>query len=138
MKDMTNETSIVVFVCEHGSAKSTIAAAHFNKLSSEGKLNARAISRGTDPDDTYPPHVTEGLRADGLLAEESRPKKLSADDIAKAARVVVFNQLPDEYLRGGPVDDWSDVPPVSEGYEIARYEIVNRVKSLADALYSTS
>ena len=32
----------VVFVCEHGAAKSLIAAAYFNKLAGERGLSARA------------------------------------------------------------------------------------------------
>lgn len=126
---------VILFVCEHGSAKSTIAAAHFNKLARDGKLNARAISRGTDPDDTYPRGVTTGLHADGLDVEELRPKELSDTDILNAARIITFSQLPSEQPRISPIDDWSDVPAVSENYEIARDEIVRRVRLVIDELY---
>ncbi|MGH9334858.1 MAG: hypothetical protein ACRD21_14045, partial [Vicinamibacteria bacterium] len=44
------EPRTVVFVCEHGAAKSVIAAAHFNRLAKERELPFRAISRGTVPD----------------------------------------------------------------------------------------
>ena len=40
----------VLFVCEHGAAKSVIAAAYFNQLASEKNLDVRAIERGTNPD----------------------------------------------------------------------------------------
>ena len=30
--------STIVFVCEHGSAKSVVAAAHFNRLAAEARL----------------------------------------------------------------------------------------------------
>jgi len=39
--------SVVVFVCEHGSAKNVIAAAYFNKLAKEQNLKMQAVSRGT-------------------------------------------------------------------------------------------
>ena len=45
-----NQNSKIVFVCEHGAAKSVIAVAYFNKLASEAKLEFHAIARGTNPD----------------------------------------------------------------------------------------
>lgn len=41
----------VVFVCEHGAAKSLIASAYFNTLAAERGLCARATFRGVDPKD---------------------------------------------------------------------------------------
>jgi len=38
-----------VFICEHGAAKSVIAAAYFNKLAAERHLNFHAIARGLTP-----------------------------------------------------------------------------------------
>ena len=40
----------ILFVCEHGSAKSVVAAAHFNRIAAARGLPFRAISRGTVPD----------------------------------------------------------------------------------------
>lgn len=134
---MSSERPIVLFVCEHGSAKSTIAAAHFNKLARDRNLNAHAVSRGTNPDHAYPPNVTAGLRSDGLHAEESTPKKLSVTDLSTAARVVTFNQLASEQPGNLTIDDWSDVPPVSEDYGISRDEIVKRVESVLEELSLT-
>jgi protein-tyrosine-phosphatase len=53
----------VVFVCEHGSAKSVVAAANFNRLAGERGLGLRAVSRGTDPDAEIAPNAEAGLRA---------------------------------------------------------------------------
>ncbi len=44
-----NHDRMVVFVCEHGSAKSVIAAAFFDKLARERGLTLRAVARGTQP-----------------------------------------------------------------------------------------
>ena len=123
---------IVLFVCEHGSAKSTIAAAHFNKLARERNLKVKAISRGTDPDETFPANVTAGLLDDGLHAGQSKPEKLRDRDLEAAARVVFFNGIPAEYPAKLLLRDWSNVPPVSEDYGAARDEIVKRVKSLLE------
>jgi chromate transporter len=40
---------LVVFVCEHGSAKSLVAASFFERLAKERGMPVRAISRGTFP-----------------------------------------------------------------------------------------
>src|SRR5260370_40499323 len=40
----------VVFVCEHGSAKSVIAAAHFERLAREEGLLFEVVAPGTPPD----------------------------------------------------------------------------------------
>src|SRR5215467_9813815 len=63
----------VVFVCEHGSAKSVIAAAHFNRLAAEKGLPYRAIARGTKPDDVVAPAVKAGLASDGLDVSNWKP-----------------------------------------------------------------
>ena len=34
----------IVFVCEHGAAKSIIAAAYFNKLAREMSIDSRAVA----------------------------------------------------------------------------------------------
>src|SRR5262249_56748441 len=71
--------STVVFVCEHGAAKSVIAAAHFNRLASELKLPYRAVARGTNPDDAGSAAVRNGLAAGGLDVTACQPKSLSQD-----------------------------------------------------------
>lgn len=130
----TKQEPLVVFVCEHGSAKSVIAAAHFNKLASDRNLNVRAISRGTNPDKEIAPKAVEGLRADGLAVGREKPKKLSSADVSKGIRVVAFCELPDAYRKGVRVEQWSDIPAVSEDYNKARDAIVERVRHLLDEL----
>ncbi len=44
------QTKRIVFVCEHGSAKSIIAVSYFNKIAKEKNLSWEAVSRGTSPD----------------------------------------------------------------------------------------
>lgn len=131
-----NQESTVVFVCEHGSAKSVIAAAHFNKLAGERDSKLRAVSRGTNPDVEIAPNTVRGLEADGLAAGEQRPKKLSQTDVAGAARVVTFCELPEGFDNLAPVERWDDVPPVSEDYAKARDAMVGRIKRLLDELES--
>lgn len=120
----------ILFICEHGSAKSVIAAAHYEKLARELGVDSRAASRGTDPDVEFPPHVLAGLRSDDLEPLDKTPVALSEKDIAVATKVIAFcspNMLPESAI---PNEVWDDVPPVSEGYTRARDEIVRRVERM--------
>ena len=133
MKKLIGEEQVVIFVCEHGSAKSVVAAAHFNKLAKERNLPVRAISRGTNPDEEIAPIAASGLQADGLAAGEEKPKRLSQADLVGAARLVSFCPLPETYSAAIAVEHWNDVPPMSENYDKARARIVERIKLLLDS-----
>ena len=132
----TKRMSVIVFVCEHGAAKSVIAAAHFNKLASERNLDVQAMSRGTNPDEELAPKALAGLRADGLAVPREKPTIFSEGDVSKATHVVAFCELPEAYNKGRRVEQWNDVPAVSEDYGKARDVIVKRVKQLLDELES--
>ena len=133
MADM-NQRQAIVFVCEHGSAKSVVAAAHFNRLAGERGLGLRAVSRGTEPDEALAPAAEAGLRADGLAPGDLSPAKLTQGDAAGAVRVVAFCELPRSYATAAPFERWDGVPPVSEDYAKAREEIVGRIRRLLDGL----
>ena len=125
-------SSTVVLVCEHGAAKSVIAAAHFNRLASQSNLPYRAVARGTKPDDAVAPAVRTGLAAEGLDVSISRPKAVSDEDIARAGRVV---SLATDLLERKPsvkpkLLEWNDIPPVSENYTASRAAIVSEVEKL--------
>ena len=109
----------VLFVCEHGSAKSVVAAAHFNQLAAARGLPFRAISRGTVPDAEMAPPAVEGLRGDGLKPGDPVPKKLEQADMDAAVRVVTFCSLPPGLQARAPVEQW-EVPPVSTDYAASR------------------
>ena len=129
-----NRGPVVLFVCEHGSAKSVVAAAHFNRLAGERGLEVRAVSRGTDPDEVIAPGAATGLRADGLEPGEPTPRKLSQADVSGAVRVVTFCELLAVYVSAAQVERWEDVPPVSEDYAKARDAMLVRVRRLLDQL----
>lgn len=138
MMRSSEQAQVVLFVCEHGSAKSVVAAAHFNRLAKERDLNLRAISRGTNPDEEIAPGASKGLRADGLEVGREKPERLSEADVAGAIRLVTFCQLPEAYSSAVSVEEWSDVPPVSEDYNKARDAIIERIRDLMDDLRSAN
>jgi arsenate reductase (thioredoxin) len=122
--------STIIFVCEHGAAKSVLAAAYFNKLAAEMGLQLRAIARGTNPDAELSSQTVKGLLEDGLHPPESAPKKLTEEDVESAQCVIAFCELPIEYEQKSMVEHWEEVPPVSENYVKARDAIIERVRRL--------
>lgn len=88
----TKETPVVLFVCEHGAAKSVVAAAHFNRMAAEKGLSVRAISRGTDPEPEFGAAAIKGLAADGLTVS-GKPQRVTAGDAASARRVVALRAI---------------------------------------------
>jgi len=83
----------VIFVCEHGAAKSVVATAYFNKLAAERKLPFRATFRGTSLQDDLSGRAVEGLKADGVavptgnrrrsLVRTSRTRRTSSPSVAR-------------------------------------------------------
>ena len=69
----------VVFVCEHGAAKSVIATAYFNKLAAERGLPFRATFRGTAPQDALSVRAVAGLEAEGVPIPTGKPASISDD-----------------------------------------------------------
>jgi len=125
-----SKTSTIVFVCEHGAAKSVIAAAYFNKLASERNLNMGAIARGTNPDAELSPKTITGLRNDNLSPTESVPQKLRPIEAESAYQIISFCELPEEYQSQAPIEQWNDVAPVSEDYERARDAILEKLNTI--------
>jgi arsenate reductase len=126
----------VVFVCEHGAAKSVIAAAHFNRLASQLKLSYRAVARGTNPDDAVALDVRSSLAAEGLDVSGWKPQRVSEDDITRAARVVsLATDLPARKLSvKAKLLEWNDIPSVSQDFSGARAAIVREVERLVNRL----
>src|SRR5688572_31524024 len=87
IKDMPE----ILFVCEHGAARSTIASAYFNKLAEEQGLNYRATFRATNPDSTLMPATIKGLTDDGFDISNWTPKLVSQTDIKNAYEIITFD-----------------------------------------------
>lgn len=126
----TKPDSTILFICEHGAARSTIAAAYFNKLAQEQGLNYRAVFRGIIPDSTVGPAAQKGLINDGFDVYGWKPLPVTKHDIESAYQVVTVDcQLPEKYNVAKPTQ-WKGIPPISENYNIARDSIVKKVQAL--------
>jgi arsenate reductase len=128
------QDSMIVFVCEHGAAKSIIAAAYFNRFARERNLRFHAIARGTYPDAELSPITIAGLHEDGLTPNETVPQKLSLAEAASAQQIISFCELPNEFKQKVRIEQWNAIPPVSENYAKARDMIVEYLKHLINNL----
>ena len=102
---------MVVFVCEHGAAKSVIASAYFNKIAAEKGLRARAVYRGVNPEAALSVSALKGLRDDGLTAPTQNPSAITPQDVETAAVIFAIGcALPKHAVDSGKTDTWMDVP----------------------------
>lgn len=124
----------VIFVCEHGAAKSLIAATYFNKLAGERGMAARAAFRAVDPQDALSVRAVAGLKADGLPIPDQRPTALAAADVTAATHIFAIGcTLPSVTASTGKADSWDDVPD-DQGYGPMRDAIVRHVRALLESL----
>ena len=133
-----NGKTTVVFVCLHGSVKSQMAAAHFNRIARERGLPFTAISRGIEVDTSIPTRIRDGLNLDGLAPTDDIPIGLTADEAGRATKVVAFDRVPEERRGTSEVTYWSDVPPATKDYAAARDVIVRHIDTLVPTLVSTA
>ena len=121
----------VVFVCEHGAAKSAVAAAHFNRLAAERGLRLRAVSRGTAPDAAVPSYIIEGLRREGLqLPDGFVPSNVSEGEVATAIRIVTFDVSLQTKADSSRLQRWDGLPAFGAGYDAASRAILAKVDAL--------
>lgn len=125
---------MIIFVCEHGAAKSVVAAAHFNRIAEEKHLPYRAIARGTDPQADVSVSAANGLRAEGLQPSIMHPLKLTKSDADNAARIITFCEIPKDFAIDPAKSEHWDAPATADGYEKARDAIVARVRALIRTL----
>jgi len=129
----------VVFVCEHGAAKSVIAREHFVRLARARGLRVDAIARGTDPDPEIPESVLRGLREDGFDVMQSAPRGLVTGDLQSAMLIVSFDAdvssiVGDEIRR----EKWDGLPSVKADYSSGKVPIIDLVEQLVDRLDNVS
>jgi arsenate reductase (thioredoxin) len=131
----------VVFVCQHGAAKSVLAAALLERLAAEHGISLRALARGTEPEPEPEPQpqvapaVAAGLLAERIDVRAWQPRPLTPGDLAQAWRVVSFGpDLSDLLPAGTLVQVWSDVPAVADGFQAAQAVIAVRLSALLEDL----
>jgi arsenate reductase (thioredoxin) len=120
----------ILFLCQHGGAKSVIAVAHFNRLAEERGLPFVAVAAAAeDPYDAVPAPVADHLQRDGFDVRAFQPRQATPEQIGAAARVVTIGcDVPGAHER------WDDVPAASEDLEGSGAAIRRHVEVLAEEL----
>jgi arsenate reductase (thioredoxin) len=135
IKTDSSSSHTILFVCEHGAARSTIAAAYFNKIAIENGLKYRAIFKATSPDTALSAATKKGLTEDGFDIQNMKPILVTQNDINSATQIITFDcSLPTKDSLSEKVSKWNGIPPISKDYQIARNEIISKVESLISSL----
>jgi len=129
-----SDNKTIVFVCLHGSVKSQMAAALFNKIAMARGLPYTAISRGIQVDASIPAAIRDGLSVDGVTPADDVPRELTAAEADGAVKVVSFDAVPDDKRGAAEVNYWSGVPSAMKDYASARDVIVQHIDDLLPAL----
>jgi arsenate reductase (thioredoxin) len=128
---MTHEK--VLFVCLHGAAKSVLAAADFERMARERGLSIGAESAGTEPDPEIAPKVLAALKAEGVDMSGQKPRLVTREMTAGPTRVVAFGcGLGAAAPEGATIEQWENVPNVSDGLPAARAVIREHLERLLD------
>ena len=123
----------IAFVCQHGAAKSVIAAELYQSLAARRGRVAVARAFGIEPDPDVPGPVVDGLGRDGIDVAGRIPVEAGAERLADADLIVLIGcDLPAGVSIANPLVRWDDVPAVSDDFEAARAAIVRRLEQLLD------
>ena len=137
MTEDSKQRPLVLFVCQHGAAKSVLAAELLERKASELHVPVDVRVAGVDPSET----IADGVltlfpdRADQL--RDRRPRGVERGDVEAATVTVTFNVASDELpARPSRQLAWDDIPAVSEDPAGARDAIDRRVGELIERLRS--
>ena len=128
----------ILFVCEHGCAKSLVASLHFQRMAIARSVRVRVMSRGVDPGPEVPEAICEGLARDGFDVSGFTPQRVRARDLRRSDYVVLISVNPDLAGRTAHVLRWDDVSALSENYELARGELITHLDALLQSIQANS
>lgn len=121
----------VLFLCPHAAAKSVIAKAYFNQITTQLNLPFIADSAGTEPDEVVSLTVVSLLAEEGIDVSSHIPRHVTPDDLHTATRIVSMGCTAQELdIDAEQLESWADVPPVSQEPVNARDIIRSHVEQL--------
>ena len=131
---MPRET--VLFACVENAGRSQMAAAFFNALADP--TAARALSAGTDPAERVHPAVAQVMGELGIELGDARPRRLTADLVARADVLITMGcGAACPLVPGVPHEDWALPDPKDEPVERVR-EIRDQIRARVEALIASS
>jgi arsenate reductase len=136
--DATSPAATVLFVCEHGSVKSLMAATFFDQAAQKRGISVHGMSRGMTPDAHVPTRIVDGLKLDGVDVAAFKPTRVDQSDIQAAIRVIAIGVEPSALAAAGKsVEAWTDIPE-SSNYPAARAALMRHIETLLDELPSAA
>jgi arsenate reductase len=128
-------TKHVLFLCPHAAAKSVLAMTYFSDLARKKGLDVSVDNAGTEPDPVINPKVEAYLKEEGFVLTGFMPSMLTDNHLESADIVVSMGCISaDQITEGVRYIDWSDVPLLSDGFQISRDLIYQHVEALVSEL----
>lgn len=130
----------VLFVCVHNAGRSQMAAAFFNRLARERRLDAAAESAGTAPGERVNPAAVQVMEEAGVDTTGCRPRLLTPELAAGSDRIITMGCGVDaEMCPAGTYlsEDWQLPDPHGQPVEAVRRvrdQVRDRVAALVDEL----
>ena len=122
----------ILFVCEHGAGRSTIAATYFNKIAEKQGLKYHAIFRGVEPQEALGKSTKNGLIKDGIDVTNLIPTRLSKNDINNAYKVITLDVTLPDTLNKADIT-WTGIQ-MAGNYDVSKTQITLKVDSLITLL----
>ena len=140
--------STILFVCQHGGAKSVIAASYFNR---SGLPISAVAAAAEEPYEGVPEPVVELLAREGDDVRAFKPRRVEEEDFDAATKIVSIgcglsgapgsqpgiedvDGLRARRSREDVIERWDDVPPASEDLEGSAAAIRRHVDALVAEL----
>ncbi|MFK7802005.1 MAG: hypothetical protein AB8G95_10260 [Anaerolineae bacterium] len=125
----------ILFLCPHAAAKSVLAMTYFADLSSKAGLEISVSNAGTEPDPVLNPAVGDYLLNEGFDLIGFIPGLLTNEELASADMIVSMGCIEAEQAPAGTdFRDWSDVPLLSDDFQVSRDKIHQHVVELVEEL----
>ena len=135
------QASTVLFICEHGSSRSFVAATLFNRIAEQRGLSDRALSRAVSAqtvDKRVPPRLVASMAAEGVEADSFQPRPVTTSEADHAARIVIIGYDDKiDAVGNAPADHWNDIPAASLEYGNAKRKITSHIEELLRNLPAT-
>jgi len=127
---------VIVFMCQHGAAKSVVAAAYFNRTAEREGLPHRAVAFAAEtPWDAVPENVSALLTRDGFSVDAFKPRHVAAADLESAAKVVAIGcECSKSEACDVAIEQWNDIPEMSVDLPASAAAIRKHVEKLVQQL----
>jgi DNA-binding beta-propeller fold protein YncE len=124
----------VLFICPHGAAKSVLASAYFKQLAAERGIRVQVDAVGTEPAPEVGAPVAARLKQQGLAVPISKPRPVTANDVAQADIVVSIGCDVSHIPATSKLRRWDDVPDLSENFDASDAAIRAKAQALVDEI----